>query len=377
MKFETAFLRQIFLRASSLVAIGWTQNGRVLDKFGNPDDPFGESNSQWSLDGAVETALFQIYEEFLVTEIEKVHALLSGWEYRQNSTTVEEHLRQWNDSKNRRWELRHVMFEAMKVLGGRGHLRPNVVPSEMITFSQKEVINIIGRGWCREAKARTAAGSEINPLSFDAESWSLLGAIERSVSMVIGGYSCDPPKDRPKAVKSTLEELRRLLRNTIRQTQNGGTASANPVIDLQEWNNQPGRTQDEVLNLLQLVLEKLVDQKAKVSNTGAGLDTLRLSMVQAQTVWVMSVDVIKADGHIGEWVQFHVPQEPIASVKDIISKLKVAFREFGKPKKLQVVSFEIGWNDNQHQALTDWCNKSKIVFELISELTHDDMATVV
>jgi hypothetical protein len=88
---------------------------------------------------------------------------------------------------------------------------------------------LVAHGWCQRTEAEDADGAGVPPWSERARSWSLLGALVAAVDL--------PAEPGP----ITLRPLRRAL------------AALAEIIDeplLAEWNDQPGRTQDEVVRTL-------------------------------------------------------------------------------------------------------------------------------
>ena len=88
---------------------------------------------------------------------------------------------------------------------------------------------LVAYGWCQRTDAEDAEGAGVPPWSERARRWSLLGALVAAVDL--------PAEPGPL----TLRPLRRAL------------AALAEIIDeplLAEWNDQPGRTQGEVVRTL-------------------------------------------------------------------------------------------------------------------------------
>lgn len=91
--------------------------------------------------------------------------------------------------------------------------------------------------WCQGDYAVTDDGTPCQPAAPDARRWCLLGALER------GGY----------AYGHSIDQLHALARRTAAQPRPDNTITT--------WNDQPGRTHTEVLDLLRQMRDSLVTQQ--------------------------------------------------------------------------------------------------------------------
>jgi hypothetical protein len=99
----------------------------------------------------------------------------------------------------------------------------------------RETATLIRRGWCRGADARDCSGIAVAASHPDATAWSLPGALA-AVS------------DRPDA---DLGALRDAL---------WGISGAISEWSLDDWNNAPGRSQSETLQMLAVASTSLTRQ---------------------------------------------------------------------------------------------------------------------
>lgn len=89
----------------------------------------------------------------------------------------------------------------------------------------RETAQLVERGWCHGAEARDVSGAGVAPDDPAATAWSLVGALARTV-------------DAPGA---DLTALRDAL---------WGISAVIPDWSLETWNDAPGRTQAETLQML-------------------------------------------------------------------------------------------------------------------------------
>jgi hypothetical protein len=90
--------------------------------------------------------------------------------------------------------------------------------------------DLVTFGWCREAEARDAHDAPAEPWSAHAVRWSLLGALVAAVDL--------PPEPQP----AFLGPLRRAL---------SALAEVIEEPSLSKWNDAPGRTQEDVVRILE------------------------------------------------------------------------------------------------------------------------------
>ena len=95
----------------------------------------------------------------------------------------------------------------------------------------RQAHDLIERGWSQHVDARAADGSAVHPCDDTATSWSLLGALVAALERVAGAEGERPAFDE-------------LARTCVRLAD---------VVDsdsLEDWNDDPARTHDEVLAAL-------------------------------------------------------------------------------------------------------------------------------
>jgi hypothetical protein len=97
--------------------------------------------------------------------------------------------------------------------------------------------HLIRQGWCQRADARDAGGKEVLPWSDAARSWSILGSVVGSDGVARGAFGAMPIVELGEAIVALGEAA--------------GTDS------LEAWNDDPGRTQDDVVALFDHALELL------------------------------------------------------------------------------------------------------------------------
>ena len=89
----------------------------------------------------------------------------------------------------------------------------------------RETAHLVGRGWCRGADARDVSGSAVAPGDPAATAWSLVGAL---------AVVSDAPGADLTALRDAL----------------WGISAVIPDWSLETWNDAPGRTQAETLQML-------------------------------------------------------------------------------------------------------------------------------
>jgi hypothetical protein len=108
---------------------------------------------------------------------------------------------------------------------------------------------LVVRGWCRGADARNAAGAEVHPWDAEAVSWSLLGAIVAVLEWEAQHRGEMPIEDLAAALYALAD-----------------------VIDtdsLVDWNDELGRTQDDVTAVLSAAAERYSPwPRTALSNSG-------------------------------------------------------------------------------------------------------------
>jgi hypothetical protein len=92
--------------------------------------------------------------------------------------------------------------------------------------------DLIAFGWCQGADATDAAGSPVEPWNVHACHWSLLGALAAAL---------DAPDPRTPETPALIAELRLAL---------VAISDLIPDWSLQLWNDQPARTQSDVVMTL-------------------------------------------------------------------------------------------------------------------------------
>ncbi|MFL5928309.1 MAG: hypothetical protein ACJ77E_15370 [Gaiellaceae bacterium] len=90
--------------------------------------------------------------------------------------------------------------------------------------------DLVTFGWCQGAEARDAAGVDVEPWDAKAVQWSLLGALVAAVDL--------PPNPEP----AYLGPLRRAL---------SALAEVVEEPSLVKWNDDPERTQEHVVGILE------------------------------------------------------------------------------------------------------------------------------
>jgi hypothetical protein len=91
---------------------------------------------------------------------------------------------------------------------------------------------LIERGWCQGADARDRLGATVPPTGQTAAAWSLSGAL---------AHASERPDVELIAMRTAL----------------WGVSAVIPDWSLDDWNNAPGRTQAEVLQMLAAAAESL------------------------------------------------------------------------------------------------------------------------
>jgi hypothetical protein len=116
---------------------------------------------------------------------------------------------------------------------GRGSVVENVV---------RDARRRVASGWCQGEDARDAAGDSVEFWSADARAWSLLGALVTPSHATPLGEVVVPLAELAAAVVVVAEVL---------QTQS-----------LKDWNDAPGRTQEQVVSALDVTLDRLASTAA-------------------------------------------------------------------------------------------------------------------
>lgn len=108
---------------------------------------------------------------------------------------------------------------------------------------------LVARGWCRGADARNAAGAEVDPWDAEAVSWSLLGAIVAVLEWEAQHRGEMPIED----LAAALYALAALI-------------ETNSLVD---WNDEPTRTQDEVIDVVSAAADRYSPwPRTALSNSG-------------------------------------------------------------------------------------------------------------
>ena len=94
----------------------------------------------------------------------------------------------------------------------------------------QETRKLVARGWCQGSDARDSQGASVQPWDGQAASWSLLGALVAAVE-----HEAEVSGEMP------LEELAAVL---------SPFADLVDVDSLAAWNDDPGRSQAEVVSVL-------------------------------------------------------------------------------------------------------------------------------
>ena len=87
---------------------------------------------------------------------------------------------------------------------------------------------LVRSGWSQHADARSAEGTEVQPWSETAAAWSLLGALVAALEER-SDHGRDLPLDH---LAAALNELATFIDDE----------------SLEKWNDEPSRTQDDVIN---------------------------------------------------------------------------------------------------------------------------------
>lgn len=249
MKLDSVFLVEVLERAAGLVAKGWTQKTQALNDLGIPCDPYAKNIKKWSLNGALEAALYQAYEARLLAALQDCFGKLTGFKD-ESGLTLEDHLQQYNDSHQRRYTVRNLVFEAIKHLGEKPQT-PLVFPVELLQVAGHGVEIAISQGWCKGAKAKNADSQKVDPFSEFAESWSLLGAIEFGACAAIWEATQGMTKSDWLFIPSALQQLRREVLSTIRNHKVWNLCPYQLKIEIGVWHRDPERTQETVIQTLQ------------------------------------------------------------------------------------------------------------------------------
>ena len=108
---------------------------------------------------------------------------------------------------------------------------------------------LVARGWCRGADARNAAGAEVDPWDADAVSWSLLGAIVAVLEWEAQHRGEVPIEDLAAALYALADLI-----------------ETNSLVD---WNDELGRTQDDVTAVLSAAADRYSPwPRTALSNSG-------------------------------------------------------------------------------------------------------------
>jgi hypothetical protein len=91
--------------------------------------------------------------------------------------------------------------------------------------------DLVRKGWSQRADARSAEGVEVRPWHETAVAWSLLGALVAALE-----ERADDGRDLP------LDDLAAALNELARRIDDDS---------LTNWNDEPARTQDDVINMLE------------------------------------------------------------------------------------------------------------------------------
>ena len=94
-----------------------------------------------------------------------------------------------------------------------------------------EAVNLIEKGWTQNAFARNSLGRMVSPCEDEAKSWCLTGALVAAVNNLREGSTY------------TATNARKVLE----LTNNLGLANNDEV----QWNDDPDRTKEQVVRLLQ------------------------------------------------------------------------------------------------------------------------------
>ena len=89
----------------------------------------------------------------------------------------------------------------------------------------EKALELVRKGWCQRASARDASGNSVSPMDTEACCWCLDGALL---------VACDGMAEYLTASRTVSEAL-------------GGKGYIG-------WNDTPGRTQDEVVSLLERLI---------------------------------------------------------------------------------------------------------------------------
>ena len=112
------------------------------------------------------------------------------------------------------------------------------MPSRMMIEARER----IAIGWCQGTVAQAEDGRTVAPESSDARRWSLLGAL-------LASWNGGPVGDLRQAVTSLNAATGRL--------------------PLEVWNDQPGRTQTDVVNAFEQAIDALASGGEKATPAGA------------------------------------------------------------------------------------------------------------
>lgn len=105
----------------------------------------------------------------------------------------------------------------------------------LVSHSLGHARELVAVGWCQGAEARDRSGRVVDAWDTEAESWSVLGALT--------AVAVDADED----VATVHEVASMALALAIDQ----------PRVDLRTWNEEPGRTQAEVVAAFDAALAML------------------------------------------------------------------------------------------------------------------------
>lgn len=124
-------------------------------------------------------------------------------------------------------------------------------PTEQIIERLEQGLARVTRGWAQDVLACNADGDQVDPEDKDATCWCMLGAL---TSDKLGFYEDAPRSYARRELANTLMDQTPEYRNFDEATRE------DKRLDLEfisEWNDDPGRTPDQVIKLFQDTIDRL------------------------------------------------------------------------------------------------------------------------
>ena len=137
----------------------------------------------------------------------------------------------------------------------------NIVTIDAVTRTLRFAYQLVTSGWCQDTGALDRAGEAVEPYDSDACEWCLTGAIIRAAYPPAGFYILSE-MDRQLYLRRQ-EDYQNLLAETLKVVEfvigeyypDGRQRGLRPISLLGDWNDEPLRTKDEVVDLLARAVE--------------------------------------------------------------------------------------------------------------------------